>query len=162
MTVRYSQEIEMKTITAVLLGLGLFGCIETGARSQDKKEEKKDQKVEIPKLEGKYTLVSGKKDDAATGDDSKKWDYSFTPDKITVEGSGLKFVFTYKLDPKTNPINIEMEIIEGPEGTKGSKASGIVEVKGETLKLAYSTEKDKRPKNFDGKEGFMFEFKKAK
>ena len=30
------------------------------------------------------------------------------------------------------------------------------------LKLAYSMEKDKRPKNFDGKEGNMYEFKKAK
>ena len=39
---------------------------------------------------------------------------------------------------------------------------GIVEAKGDTLKLAYSIDKDKRPKDFDGKEGFMFEFKKAK
>ena len=39
---------------------------------------------------------------------------------------------------------------------------GIVELKGDVLKLAYSIDKDKRPKNFEGKEGFMFEFKKAK
>ena len=68
----------------------------------------------------------------------------------------------YKLDPKTKPMNIDMEILEGIEGTKGSKAEGIVELKGEVLKLAYSIEKGKRPKNFEGKEGFMFEFKKAK
>lgn len=153
----------MKTIAAFALGLGLFGCLELAARTQDKKEEKKDdKKAEAPNLEGKYKLVGGKKNNEAIGDDAKKWEYSFTADKITVKSPDVAFVFSYKLDPKTTPINIDMEILEGLEGTKGSKASGIIELKGDTLKLAYSMEKDKRPKDFEGKEGNMFEFKKAK
>ncbi len=55
-----------------------------------------------------------------------------------------------------------MEILEGPEGTKGSKAQGIIEQKGDTLKIAYTTDKDKRPKDFEGKEGNVFDLKKTK
>jgi hypothetical protein len=37
----------------------------------------------------------------------------------------------------------------------------VVELKGDTLKLAYMIDKDKRAKDFDGKDGFYFELKKA-
>ena len=60
------------------------------------------------------------------------------------------------------PAQVDMEILEGPEGSKGSKAVGIVELKGDVLKLAYSLDKEKRPKDFDGKTGFYFELKKEK
>jgi uncharacterized protein (TIGR03067 family) len=176
--------------------------LNVAVRSQDKKEEKKDdkkdekkdekkdktddKKVELPVLEGKYKLVSGKVNDKAIGDDSKKWDYIFTADKITVKGlsekkdekkedpkdnkkdekkeekKDLMFVFGYKLDGKTSPITINMEILDGPEGTKGIKTSGIIEVKGDVLKLAYIMEKDKKPKDFTGKEGIMFELHRVK
>ena len=146
----------MKTTAAIALGLGLLGCVGLAASAQDKK------KGEAPKLEGKYMLTGGKKDGADVSEDSKKGEYTFAKDKITIKGMGITFVMGYKLDTKTTPTNIDMEILEGPEGTKGTKAQGIIEKKGDVLKLAYSIEKDKRPKNFDGKEGFMFEFKKSK
>jgi len=152
----------MKTLIAFVVGLGLVGFAST-AWADDKKDEKGD----APKLSGKYTLVSGKKNDKPIDEDSKKGEYDFGPEKITIKGNGITFVMGYKLVSKANPAEIDMEILEGPEGTKGSKAAGIVEVKGDTLKLAYSMDKDKddkikRPKTFDGKEGFVFEFKKAK
>jgi uncharacterized protein (TIGR03067 family) len=142
----------MKTIAAFALGLGLLASAGLAA----------GQKDEAPKLEGKYKLTGGKKDGTDIGDDSKKGEYTITADKITIKGQDASFVMGYKLDPKAKPVNIDMEILEGVEGTKGSKAEGIVELKGDALKLAYSIEKGKRPKNFDGKEGFMFEFKKEK
>ena len=145
----------MKTIAAFALGLGLLAC---GGYSAAEPEKESDG----PKLAGKYTLTGGKKDGSEISDDSKKGEYEITADKITIKGKDASFVMGYKLDPKTKPMNIDMEILEGIEGTKGSKAEGIVELKGEVLKLAYSIEKGKRPKNFEGKEGFMFEFKKAK
>jgi uncharacterized protein (TIGR03067 family) len=140
----------MKTITALALGLGLLAS--AGLAAQD----------EAPKIEGKYKLTAGKRDGKEIGDESKKGEYTITGDKITIKGQDAKFVMGYKIDPKTKPMNIDMEILEGVEGTKGAKAEGIVEMKGDVLKLAYSTEKGKRPKDFDGKEGFMFEFKKDK
>ncbi|MBA4067855.1 MAG: hypothetical protein C0501_29975 [Isosphaera sp.] len=141
----------MKTTAA--LALGLLGSVWLTAAAQEKGE--------APKLDGKYTLVSGKINGKAVGDDAKKGEYTFTGDKITIRAMDLKFVMGYKLDAKTSPTNIDMEILEGPEGTKGTKAAGVVELKGDTLKLAYMIDKDKRAKDFDGKDGFYFELKKA-
>ena len=118
-----------------------------------------DEKVD---LTGTYTLVTGKKNGAAVDETAKKAEYTATADKITVKGGDKMFVFGYKIDGKVSPVAIDMEILDGPEGTKGTKAVGIVEVKGDTVKLAYSLDKEKRPKDFDGKTGFYFELKKAK
>ena len=118
-----------------------------------------DKKAEAPKIAGTYKLVAGKKNGEKTGDDAKKSAYIIDDKKITIGDKDGKFVMSYKLDGK----NIDMEILEAPfEGLKGSKGYGIVELKERTLKLAYATEKDKRPKDFEGKEGFYFELKKEK
>jgi uncharacterized protein (TIGR03067 family) len=133
-------------VLTLVLGVGLL------CRAEDKKPE-------APKIAGSYALVAGKKDGKATGDDAKKAKYTIDDKKITIADKDGKFVISYKLDGT----KIDMEILEAPfEGLKGSKGYGIVESKGDTLKLAYGTEKDKRPKDFDGKEGFYFELKKEK
>ena len=153
----------MKAIATFALGLGLLTCLGAGTRAEGKKEEKKEEKkAEDPKLEGKYTLVSGKKNGSAVDEDAKKAEFTFAADKITIKGKDANFVMGYKIDPTKTPMQIDMAIAEGPEGTKGAKALGIIEVKGDTLKLAYYLDKDKRPKDFEGKDGFLFEFKKAK
>ena len=159
----------MKMIATFALGLGLLACLGAHARTEDKKDEKKkvEAKPDAPKLEGKYTLVGGKKNDMPIDDEAKKAEYTFTADQVTIKAKEYSFVMSYKLDAKATPVEIDMVIVDGPAGSKDSKAAGIVELKGDKLKLAYSMEKDKddkikRPKNFDGKEGFMFEFKKAK
>jgi uncharacterized protein (TIGR03067 family) len=140
---------------AAVWALGLAVCAGLTVQAQDK--------ADAPKLEGKYTLVSGKKNGTAVTDEmSKKAEYIFEKDKIIIKGGDGQFVMSYKLDPKATPIGIDMEIVEGPEGTKGSKAEGIVELKGDELKLAYSMDAGKRPKDFSGKEGHLFVFKKAK
>ena len=81
----------MKTIAAFALGLGMLASVGLAARAQDKKGE-------APKLEGKYMLVAGKKDGTAIGDDAKKGSYTFSTDKVTIEGMGVKFVMGYKLE----------------------------------------------------------------
>jgi uncharacterized protein (TIGR03067 family) len=121
-----------------------------------------DKKTETPKLEGQYVLVGGKVNGTPIGDEAKKGEYSITDDKITIKGMGITFVIGYKLDPKATPVAIDLVILEGPEGTMGSKAQGIIEMKGEMLKLAYTMDKDARPKNFEGKEGNLFELKRSK
>lgn len=187
--VQTQEELGMKIVAAMVLGLGLLGTVELAAARQDKKDEKKEdkkpsakeEKVELPKLAGKYVLVSGKLStrvsdkvvEKPVDEAAKKWDYTFTADRITIsskdarkpEGKDekpLMFAFSYKLEAVGGKVHIDMEIVDGPEGTKGSKAVGIIELKGETLKLAYSMDKEKRPENFEGKVGNTFELKKAK
>lgn len=110
-------------------------------------------------IAGEYTLVSGKKFGANIDEESKKGTFTIDREKITIMSMGVKFVIAYKLNAKAKPAAIDMEILEGPEGTKGEKALGIVDRDGDTLKLAYLLEKEKRPKDFDGKDGMLFTLK---
>lgn len=166
----------MKVMAAVLLGFSIVLCAQLAGVAQDAKEPKPEQKkndkkdikpVAAPKLEGKYSLVSGsvfsKKGVTPVGDDVKKWQYTFTTDRISIknpDNAAVSLVFSYKLDASTIPMSIDMEVVDGPDFTKGSKAAGIFEVKGDDLKLAYTMEKDKRPKNFEGKDANTFVLKK--
>jgi uncharacterized protein (TIGR03067 family) len=112
-------------------------------------------------LAGKYALVGGKIEGKDLDERAKKAKYTATADTFTVEGKGAKFVFSYKVKPGT-PAEIDMSVLEGPDGTKGAVAVGIVEVKGDTVKLAYSLDKEKRPKDFTGKSDYLIELKKLK
>ena len=134
------------------LTAGLALCLGLTAGAEDKKLD----------LSGKYTLVSGKKNGADVDEKAKKATYTVTADTITIAGGDAKFVISYKLKTDKTPVEVDMSIAEGPDGSKGATAVGIVEVKGDTLKLAYSLDKDKRPKNFDAKDGYYVELKKAK
>ncbi|MDY3559749.1 TIGR03067 domain-containing protein [Gemmata sp. JC673] len=139
----------MKTFALVA---GLVACSALIARAADEKLD----------LAGTYTLVAGKKNGADVDATAKKAQYIVTADKFTIKGGEITFVMGYKLDAKATPAQVDMEILEGPEGTKGTKAIGILELKGDTLKIAYSLDKEKRPKEFDGKTGYYFELKKEK
>jgi uncharacterized protein (TIGR03067 family) len=112
-------------------------------------------------LSGKYSLVGGKVEGKNFDERAKKAKYSATADTFTVEGKGQKFVFSYKVKPGT-PAEIDMAVLEGPPGTKGAVAVGIVQVKGDAVKLAYSLDKEKRPKDFEGKSDYLIELKKLK
>jgi uncharacterized protein (TIGR03067 family) len=139
----------MKTLALLA---GLLACAGLTARADDDKLD----------IAGKYALVAGKKNGVNIDEKSKKATYTVTADQFTIVGGEVKFVMGYKLDASTKPANINMEIQEGPEGSKGGKALGIVELKGDVLKIAYTLDKDKRPKDFEGKAGFYFELKKEK
>src|SRR5687768_1278226 len=139
----------MKTFA---LTVGLAACLALSARAEDKKLD----------ISGKYTVVSGKKNGADIDEKAKKATYTVTADTFTIAGGDVKFVINYKLKPDKTPVEIDMSIAEGPDGTKGATAVGIIEQKGDTLKLAYSLDKEKRPKNFDAKEGYYVELKKEK
>ncbi len=133
------------------LAAGLALCLGAGTRAADDID-----------LSGKYEVVSGKKDGKDIDEKAKKAKYTATADTFTIEGGKEKFVIGFKLKPGTTPVEIDMVISAGPDGSKGTVAVGIIEVKGDTLKLAYSLDKEKRPKDFEGKTGYYIELKKLK
>lgn len=139
-----------------VLTMGLAACAVLTLGAQEKKSA-------APKIAGKYRLVSGKKDGQSVTDESKKATYTISGKSITISDGEGKFVMSYKLDASTKPVSIDMEILEAPfPDIKGTKGYGIVEMKGDTLNLAYSLEKDGRPKDFKGEKGFAFELKREK
>ncbi len=131
---------------------GVLACLGLSVRAADEKID----------LTGKYTVVSGKKNGADIDKTAKKATYTATADTFTIAGGDKKFVFSYRLKPGTTPVEIDMVVAEGPDGTKGTLAVGVIEQKGDTLKLAYSLDKEKRPKDFDGAAGYLIELKKEK
>ena len=150
------RSFRMKTFAVI--AVALVGCAGLVGRADDK-----PAKGDAPKLEGKYTLVSGTKNGTDVDDNAKKAKYEFEAKTITIDMGDMKFVMTYTLDGKGDTAKIDMEITESPiADLKGSKAYGIVEKKGDTLKLAYALEKDKRPTDYSGKDGFTYELKTAK
>jgi uncharacterized protein (TIGR03067 family) len=138
---------------AVALAVGLAACAGLAARADDKID-----------LAGTYAVTGGKKEGKDIDEKAKKAKYTATADTFTIEAGDQKFVVGYKLKPGTTPLEIDMSIASGPDATnvKGIPAVGIVEVKGGTLKLAYTLDKEKRPKDFEGKTGFLIEMKKLK
>jgi len=69
----------------------------------------------------------------------------------------------YTLDTKTSPVSLSMEMTESPFGA-GAMSKGIIEVKGDELKMCYATEGD-APKKFETKEGsnsHLFVLKRSK
>jgi uncharacterized protein (TIGR03067 family) len=125
-----------------------------------------DKKADGDMLVGKWKLTDGKKAGNALGDDAKKGYYEITKDTIKIfDGMTDKavFVMKYTLDTKASPAAIDIEITEGPvPEVKGSKAKGIVEVKGDEFKICYEPMGGDRPTKFDGEKFYSFTLKKEK
>jgi uncharacterized protein (TIGR03067 family) len=132
--------------TAIRLSAGVFLLIWSPLGAADK-----DDKFDANKMVGTWTYVSVEKNGQKADNDSiKEGKVTIAKDKLTLEGSAGTFVLKYKLDTTKKPVTIDMEMTEG--AGEGSTAKGIIEVKGDELKLCYSTSGE-APKKFEAKEG---------
>jgi uncharacterized protein (TIGR03067 family) len=143
----------MRTLLAALLGVS---CLVVTAA---------DDKFDQDKLNGTWKVSGGKKGGTDASDDAKKTTVTFTKDKMVMEMKtpmgDMKFEFKYTIDAKATPAAIDLEITEGPIG-KGEKRKGIIELKGDDLKLAYPPEEGDRPAKFDDGKAHSFTLKKDK
>jgi uncharacterized protein (TIGR03067 family) len=131
----------MRTAIGLSAGLFLLVCSSLGAAD-------KEDKFDAQKMVGTWNYVSVEKN-GQKSDADKEAKVTIAKDKITLEGSAGTFVLKYKLDTTKMPVTIDMEMTEGAQG---ATAKGIIEVKGDELKLCYSTS-DEAPKKFESKEG---------
>lgn len=117
------------------------------------------------KLEGKWNYVSGEKSGAKVDADTlKKQHISIAKGVWTLKGDEATFVMKTKIDAKKSPAGIQIEITESPFGA-GMKANGIIELKGDDLKLCYNADGGDAPKAFatkDGDKNHYFVLKRAK
>jgi uncharacterized protein (TIGR03067 family) len=105
----------------------------------------------MEKLIGTWTYVSGEKNgDKVHAEGLKKASVVITKDTITLKDEEADYVIKYQLDTKNRPWAIAMEITAGPSG-QGSKADGIIELKGDELKLCYPAMGGKAPSEFAAK-----------
>jgi uncharacterized protein (TIGR03067 family) len=128
-------------------------------------EKDKGETLDPAKLVGDWQFVSGVKSGEKMDKDSlKKLKCSLTKETFTLENEAGKFVMKYVLDTKKTPVGIKIEITEGPIGV-GSKTEGVIELKGDTLKLCYAAMGGDAPKTFEAKEKtdlHLFELKRSK
>ena len=149
----------MSWLRTLVLGVGL---VTVSAAAQD---EKKAGKLDPAKLAGTYKITDGKRAGEKIGDDAKKGAVVCTKDTITLKGAdGMEFEFNYKLDAKTDPAEIDLEITK-PDALKGAKTQGIISAEGGEVKLCYHPEGKERPKKFESTKDngyFLFTMKKEK
>jgi uncharacterized protein (TIGR03067 family) len=149
--------------TKLFLALAMATGLASLSTADDKKPEAK--KFDAEKLLGKWTLSEGKKAGGALGDDAKKGHYEITKDKIHLKGDDGKdmFAFEYKLDTTASPIKVDMKIVTSPGNSfNDSKAKGIIELDGDTIKLCYDPMGEKYPEKFDGEKSYYFVLKREK
>ncbi len=147
----------MKPLLALLL------CMVAGAfvplAGQDK-----NAKFDAGKLVGKWHYVSGVKDGTTIDPENlKKQMVEFTKDKVTLTNDA-KFVMKFDLDTAKKPVGIKLEMVESPFGA-GAKANGIIEVKGDQMRICYNPGEGDVPKTFEAKEGskvHLFVLKRSK
>jgi uncharacterized protein (TIGR03067 family) len=148
------------------IGLGLCAVVlATSSLVAGQGDKGKDDKFDAAKLVGDWKFVAGVKSGEKMNEDAlKKLKCSLTKENFTLENEGGKFVMKYVLDTKKTPIGIKIEITEGPIGV-GSKSEGIIELKGDTLKLCYAAMGGDAPKTFESKKDTdvnLFEMKRSK
>jgi uncharacterized protein (TIGR03067 family) len=150
----------MSWLRALVLGVGLVAV--SAAAAQD---DKKSDKMDPAKLAGTYKITDGKKAGDKIGDDAKKGKVVITKEAIALKGEdGMEFEFSYKLDAKADPAEIDMEITK-PDALKGAKTLGIISYEAGEVKLCYHPEGKERPKKFESTKdngNYLFTMKKDK
>ena len=136
----------MRTITR-FLGATAVGLFALSVTAQDRPGEKGG----ALKLEGTYTIVSGEEGGEPIPEPRIKGSVvKFTADKITGTDKDRKefFAATYKLDTSKTPHRIVMKSTTPKE----SETTGLVEKKGETLRIIYALPGGEEPTEFKTKE----------
>jgi uncharacterized protein (TIGR03067 family) len=125
--------------------------------------DEKKADFDASKLEGKWKITAGEKFGEKVDPKSIEGEVTITKDTIIIKGNDMTHMMKFTLDTKASPVAISMEGTEGP--AKGFKSEGIIEVKGDEVKLCYAMPEEKRPTTFGTKKGdknLFFVMKRAK
>lgn len=129
-----------------LLLFGLFGAFAGTGLAEDKKKE-----ADL-KLDGTYQIVSGEEGGKPLpGDHWKGATVTFKGDKVYGTDKDKKefFAAQFTIDVSKKPYHIMM-VNTVPKS--GEKASGVISVDGDTVKLAYNLPGGEPPTDFKTKE----------
>jgi uncharacterized protein (TIGR03067 family) len=114
------------------------------------------------KLEGTWTFKSGMKAGTKAADESLKGEVVVKGDVMKMPLGDMMFEFKLVIDGKKTPVEVDMEITEGPIG-KGEKRKGILSLEGDELKICYPADGSAdRPTKFDGEKNHLFVLTKKK
>jgi uncharacterized protein (TIGR03067 family) len=145
-------------VAALLLAAGLVGA-------DDKAQAGPKDKFDAAKLVGTWTYVSGEKGGEKV--DTERFQGQtvvITKDTLSLKGGPAgNFVMKYELDAQKTPAAIKLTMTESPFGA-GAAAAGVIELKGDDLKLCYAPMGGAAPTKFETKDGghHLFVLKRSK
>jgi uncharacterized protein (TIGR03067 family) len=148
----------MKWLGAALVAAGLLAASED-KKPDDKKPDSEAAKKDLEKLQGTWTLVSGKSDGKELPKEiAAKLKLVVEKDKFSIKNDDSEEPATVTLDPGQKPASIDIK--QGKE----DPVKGIYELKDDELKLCWATAGKERPKEFESnKEGvILFVLKREK
>ncbi len=128
-----------------IAALAIVGCFAIAGAEDPKKPAKNE-------LDGLYTIAACEKDGKEIPADKLKGSIiKFDGDKVMGTDKDKKEFFgsTFTIDKTTSPYTISMT---SSAPVKGEKAMGIIEMKGDTVKLCYALPGGEAPKEFKTKE----------
>jgi len=108
---------------------------------------------EKPKVEGQHQVTAGERDGKAIPEnDLKGVTFRFTGDKVVgATKDGTEFLTAdYTLDAAKTPCVIVMKLTAGSD--KGKELKGLIERKGDTIRVVYAAPGAEAPKEFKTKE----------
>jgi len=132
-------------LTLCLVAIATFGL---QARAQDAKDV---DEPESTALLGTYEIVSGERGgEKLPPDHFQGVTVSIAANAITTLDKDKKEVYaaTYSLDTSKSPWKIMMTAKISTDGSKGTKAAGLIQRTGETVKLIYALPEGKPPTEF--------------
>ena len=125
----------------------------------------KGSKADATKLTGAYKIVAGEKNGQPVSKDRLDGiTVRIATNAITTLDKDEKevYVATYELDSSQKPWRIMMTATVAPAEGKGTKAVGLIEMEGDTVKLIYALPAGKAPTQFKaGDKQQMFVLKRA-
>ncbi len=132
----------MRVLVSVIAALVLVAA--AGAR---------DDKKEMAKLEGEWTMVSGEASGMSMPREMVKTGKRVARDGETTISFGgrLYFKAKFRIDPSKKPKTIDYTMTEGP--TKGKTHLGIYKLDGDTVTFCFAAPDKERPTDFTAKEG---------
>jgi uncharacterized protein (TIGR03067 family) len=132
-----------------ILAVGVLATVELATAADDKRDAKKELKT----FEGTWVRVSAETNGKEAPQDVVKGvTMTFAGDKFTYKRAetGRVIEGTFRIDPSKNPK--EYDATASPAG-KELTTVGIYRIDGDRLKVCYTPEGGKRPKEFSSKRG---------
>src|SRR5262249_25012085 len=136
---------EVEQMLRNTIAIGLTGLLLTAGWAVAR-----ENKTGPMNLAGNYTMIAGQREgQTETPENIKGTQVSFTDDTVTVTDKDKKetYVATYKIDDNKSPKVITMIEKAGP--SKGERARGLIEKRGDMVKLIYALPGGEMPTGFD-------------